>query len=128
MNQEDYIEKQIYQLGQVLKAMLSKFNLGSPPTSVAELTQELRHSISLENVNWEDSNRLSVMLEDDLWSAENAEELLSILVVMAESTNDLQDQNSIVENANRILEMIQQNTDTFNMRRFELSERLNSLQ
>jgi hypothetical protein len=128
MNQEDYIEKQIYQLGQVLKAMLSKFNLGSPPTSVAELTQELRHSISLENVNWEDSNRLSVMLEDDLWSAENAEELLSILVVMAESTKDIQDRNSIVENANRIIEMIQQNTDTFNMKRFELSERLNSLQ
>lgn len=127
MNQEDYIEKQIYQLGQVLKAMLSKFNFGSPPTSVAEFIQELRHSISLENVNWEDNDRLSVMLEDDLWSAENAEELLSILVIMAESTNDIQDRNSIVENANRILEMIQQNTDTFNMKRFELSERLNSL-
>lgn len=131
MNQRDYLEVQIEQLGRVLKAMLGKM-VGVEPDSSVQFLATLKDTFDTE-IEWNPDN-ISELSEEGLnkllaaaaWNQQNETMMLSYWIQSAENAEgDIRKAHAI--SAHRWLKAIYRKTDAISFERIELENRLQIL-
>lgn len=131
MNQRDYLEVQIEQLGRVLKAMLGKV-VGIEPDKSVATDVSLKDSFETE-IDWNPDNiselseaDLSKLLAASAWSQQNETMMLSYWIQSAENaTGDKK--RAYTVSAQRWLQAIYKKTDAISFERIALENRLRVL-
>ena len=128
MQQQDFLERQIEQLGRVLATALARMLKLPEPDHAPQVLMEIEHS---DAINWsdlplDDIEQAKALLMRPEWNAENALALIRINIAMAKHLK-VEDRLPWVQSARYLFEALSAKEETLTFSMLSVQEELNQM-